>query len=200
VREISAVGGIPNLVMVEPCCPEEVAPLFDWCLDSHNGPSFLRLVSVPYRTAARLPEDYRPALGRGVSLRDGRDATIITAGLVMVAEALEAAERLAASGVSVGVVNLPWLNRIDMTWLAALASRTPVLVTLDNHFRAGGQGEKVLAALAQANLRSMPRSLAIGLEAVPPSGRNDEVLAALGLDAKGIAERVSGFLNEIAVG
>ena len=59
---------------------------------------------------------------------------------------------------------------------------------------------EVLAALAQTNLRSMPRCLAIGLEAVPPSGRNDEVLAALGLDAKGIAERVSGFLNEIAAG
>jgi transketolase len=195
VREISAVGGIPNLVMVEPCCPEEVAPLLDWCLQ-YAGPSFLRLVSLPYRTAARLPEGYRPSLGCGITLREGRDGTIVTAGLIMVAEALAAAEKLAADGVSFGVVNLPWLNRVDEAWLAELASRSPVLVTLDNHFRAGGQGEKVLAALAQGNVRPMPRCLAIGLEQVPPSGRNDEVLAALRLDAEGVARRILMFLAD----
>jgi len=194
VREISAIGGIPNLVMVEPCCPEEVGPLLDWCLDRHDGPSFLRLVSVPWRTAARLPQEYLPEAGRGVTLREGRDGTIVTAGLVMVAEALAAAERLASDGVSFGVVNLPWLNRVDAGWLAALASRAPVLVTVDNHFRSGGQGERVLAALAQTGVRPMPRCLAIGLEQVPPSGRNDEVLAALRLDASGLAARIRDFL------
>ncbi len=198
VREISALGGIPNMVMVEPCCAEEVAPLLDWCLEQHKGPSFLRLVSVPYKTAAALPKGYRPSLGRGVSLREGRDGTIVTAGLVMVAEALEAAERLAATGLSFGVVNLPWLNRVDEVWLAELAQRAPVLVTVDNHFRAGGQGEKVLAALAQSNVRPLPRCLAIGLEEVPPSGRNDEVLAALRLDAASLAERIRAFVSETA--
>jgi transketolase len=114
----------------------------------------------------------------------------------MVAEALRAAEKLAADGVSFGVVNLPWLNRVDEAWLAELASRSPVLVTLDNHFRAGGQGEKVLAALAQGNVRPMPRCLAVGLERVPPSGRNDEVLAALRLDAEGVARRIRVFLAD----
>ena len=71
VREISAVGGIPNLVMVEPCCPEEVGPLLDWCLNHHDGPSFLRLVSVPYLTRARLPRGYSPKLGCGVTCRRG---------------------------------------------------------------------------------------------------------------------------------
>lgn len=196
LREISAIGGIPNLVMVEPCCPEEVAPLLDWCLEQHQGPSFLRLISVPYKTAAQLPKGYRPSLGRGVTLREGRDGTIVTSGLVMVAEALVAAERLAADGVSVGVVNLPWLNRVDSAWLAELASRAPALVTLDNHFRAGGQGEKVMAALAQSTARPMPRCLAIGIEQVPPSGRNDEVLAVLRLDAEGIARRIRTFLAD----
>jgi transketolase len=194
LREISAVGGIPNLVMVEPCCPEEVPLLFDWCVDQYDGPSFLRLVSLPYVTNARLPANYMPRLGIGAPLRGGRDGTIITAGLVMVAEALVAAALLEADGISFGVVNLPWLNRVDRDWLAALATRSPVLVTLDNHFRAGGQGEMILAKLAQIPVRPMPRCLAIGVEATPPSGRNDEVLAALQLDAQGLAGRIRTFL------
>ncbi|MCZ7660886.1 MAG: thiamine pyrophosphate-dependent enzyme [Xanthobacteraceae bacterium] len=196
VREISAVGGIPNLVMVEPCCPEEVGALLDWCLEEHAGPSFLRLASVPYATAARLPAGYRPRLGCGVELRPGRDGTIVAAGLVMVAEALAAAELLAADGLAFGVASLPWLNRVDAAWLAGLATRSPVLVTLDNHFRAGGQGEMVLAALARSDVRPLPRCLAIGLEQVPPSGRNDEVLAALALDANGLRARIRAFLAD----
>ncbi|CUU42405.1 1-deoxy-D-xylulose-5-phosphate synthase [Blastochloris viridis] len=195
VREISAIGGIPNLVMVEPCCPEEVGPLFDWCL-AYDGPSFLRLASIPFVTAARLPAGYRPGLGAGVTLRGGRDAIIVAAGLVAVAQALAAAERLENDGRSIGVVNLPWLNRVDAGWLAGLVADVPALITLDNHFRPGGQGQYVLAALAAANVERMPRCLQIGLEDVPPCGRNDEVLGEIGLDAAGLADRIAHFLGE----
>jgi transketolase len=194
LRDISAVGGIPGLVMVEPCCPGEVGPLLDWCLEQHDGPSFVRLISVPYATGARLPAGYRPSLGVGVELRAGKDATIVTSGLVMVAEALGAAELLAARGRSVGVVNLPWLNRVDGRWIADLAGRTGAIVTLDNHFVAGGQGAAVLAALALAAPPRMPRCLSLGIDRVPPSGRNDEVLATLGLDRTSIADRIEAVI------
>jgi transketolase len=194
LREVSAVGGIPGLIVVEPCCPEEVEPLLTWCLDKHDGPSFLRLVSVPHPTEARLPLDYPPKMGCGVELRRGQDATIIASGLVMVSEALGATALLAARGRSVGVVNLPWLNRVDRTWIAGVAAGTGALVTLENHFTAGGQGMHVLAALAAANPGRMPRCLSLGVDGVPPSGRNDEVLAELGLDRQSVAERIEAFL------
>uniref|UniRef100_Q07IS1 Transketolase, central region n=1 Tax=Rhodopseudomonas palustris (strain BisA53) TaxID=316055 RepID=Q07IS1_RHOP5 len=194
VREISALGGIPNLVMAEPCCPEEVAPLLRWCLD-YQGPSFLRMISIPYSTDARLPADYVARPGHGVTLREGHDATLITAGLLLTAEALRAADRLAQRSISLGVVALPWLNRVDPAFIADVAARAPVLVTLDNHYRIGGQGQHVLAALATANPARMPRCLSIGLEECPPSGRNDEVLDAVGLDANRIAERIAGFIG-----
>jgi transketolase len=152
------------------------------------------LISVPYATGARLPAGYRPKLGVGVELRAGKDATIVTSGLVMVAEALGAAELLAARGRSVGVVNLPWLNRVDGRWIADLAGRTGAIVTLDNHFVAGGQGAAVLAALALAAPPRMPRCLSLGIDRVPPSGRNDEVLATLGLDRTSIADRIEAVI------
>ncbi|KPF66572.1 transketolase [Bosea sp. AAP35] len=190
VREISALGGIPGMVMVEPCCPEEVGPLFDWCARQHDGPSFLRLVSVPYATDAVLPPRYAPKRGCGVEIRPGSDGVIVAAGLVAVAEALEAADILSEAGQSFAVVNLPWLNVVDPSWLADLATHYPRLVTIDNHYRSGGQGQTVLAALAMLDLPQKPSVLSIGIESVPPSGRNDEVLAALGMDGASLAQRI----------
>lgn len=190
VREISALGGIPGLVMVEPCCPEEVEPLFKWCVEKHDGPSFLRLASVPYATDAELPEGYLPAKGRGVELKAGSDGVILAAGLVAVSEALEASRLLAEAGMSYAVVNMPWLNVVDHGWLRELAERFPSLVTVDNHYLAGGQGQMVLAALATLDRPTKPRTLMLGLDGVPPSGYNDEVLARVGLNGAAIAGRI----------
>ena len=90
---------------------------------------------------------------------------------------------------------LPWLNRVDDAYVSSLAARAPVLVTLDNHYRVGGQGQYVLTALATANVQRMPRCLQLGLDACPPSGRNDEVLDAVGLDGARIAERIRAFIG-----
>jgi transketolase len=194
VREISAIGGVPGMVMVEPCCPEEVAPLLDWCIHAHNGPSFLRLASMPYATAARLPHGYKPRKGHGYAVRAGPDGALVAAGLLGVAEALDAANLLRQQGQDFAVISLPWLNVIEPSWIADIAARYPAIVTLDNHYRQGGQGQMVLAAIAEHAV-ARPRCLSIGLEAVPPSGRTDEVLAALALDAAGIAARIWRFLS-----
>ncbi len=192
VREISALGGIPGMVMVEPCCPEDVAPLFDWCVDDHDGPSFLRLASMPYATSAAPPANWRPRKGEGYEVRAGKDGAIIAAGLLGVAEALNAADILAKRGLEIAVIALPWLNVIDAAWIADVAARYPLIATVDNHYRTGGQGTMVLAAIAE-HAKARPRCVSIGLEAVPPSGRNDEVLAATGLDGASIARRIESL-------
>ena len=91
------------------------------------------------------------------------------------------------------VVNLPWLNRVDAEWIAGLAEGKRLLVTLDDHYVDGGQGEKVLAALARAGV-AIP-TLTLGVNGVPPSGQPGEVLERLGLDAAGIAAMVGGALE-----
>lgn len=195
VRDISAVGGVPGMAMVEPCHPDEVAPLLDWCLNAHDGPSFLRMVSIPYVLPFSLPADYTPTPGQGVALTDGADALLTTYGPVMTSEAVKAAALLAEQGVGLKVVNLPWLNRVDGAWLAqALGSRRH-LVTLDNHYVDGGQGDRVLAALALAGALGGVTCQRLGLTDVPPSGTNDEVLQAVALDAASLARRIAAALG-----
>jgi transketolase len=193
VREISAVGGVPNLVMAAPSCPEAVAPLLDWCLEVHDGPSFLRMASLPVVTDYAWPEGSRPEVGQGVTLVEGEDAVLIGSGPVLLAQAVRAARLLAERGVGLKVVDLPWLNRVDDAWLAEAVGGRRLLVTLDDHYVDGGQGEKVLAALARSG-RAAP-VLQLGLHDVPPCGQPGEVLERLGLDAEAIAQAVQAKLG-----
>lgn len=193
VRDISCVGAVPNLIMAEPSCPEEVAPLLDWCLNKHDGASFLRMVSIPCILPYSLPVNYRPTLGRGVALTEGRDIVIITAGMVMLSEAVKAASLLERRGLSATIVNLPWLNRIDQDWLRDCIAGSRLLVTIDNHYINGGQGDMVLSAVAELGISLPCRKL--GLTETPPSGTNDQVLQAVGLDGESIATRVAAMIT-----
>lgn len=192
VREISGIGGIPNLVMAEPATPEDVAALFGWCL-GYKGPSFLRMASIPYVTAAETPKGWRPVEGQGYVVREGADGVIFAAGLVGVAECLAAADLLAQQGRQWRVVAHPWLNRVDPVWLAETIGARPHVVTYDNHFVVGGQGQMLKAAIAALPGRTKPSCMSLGLHETPPSGRNDEVLARLGLDAAAIAQKIIGL-------
>jgi transketolase len=189
VREISAIGGVPGMVMVEPSCPEDVAPLLSWCVEEHDGPSFLRMASMPYATDAKPPAAWKPRKGVGYEVRAGKGGAIIAAGLLAVSEALRAADETGFAAIA-----MPWLNVVDPDWIAEVTTRYPVIVTIDNHYRAGGQGQYLLAALAEC-AAAKPRCLSIGLTEVPPSGRNDEVLAALALDGESIARRIKTFVS-----
>ena len=193
VREISAVGGVPNLVMVAPSCPAEVGALLDWCLDVHDGPSFLRMASLPADIDYDVPASYRPAPGRGFAISEGKDAVLIGSGPTLLVQAVKASRLLAEAGVGLMVVNLPWLNRMDPAWIASLAEGRRLLVTLDDHYLEGGQGQKVLAALASSG--ASIKTLQLGMTGVPPSGQPGEVLERLRLDAKGIAAGVREALG-----
>ena len=193
VREVSAVGGVPGLVMVAPSCPGAVGPLLDWCLEAHDGPSFLRMASLPAEIVWDAPAGWRPEPGRGFEIAQGADAVLIGSGPILLAQAVKASRALAERGIGLAVVDMPWLNRVDDDWLAGVARGRRLVVTLDDHYLEGGQGEKLLAALARAGV-AVP-TLQLGLSAVPPSGQPGEVLQRVGLDAAGIAEAIAARLG-----
>ena len=193
VRDIAALGGIPRLEMIEPCNARETAAAVEYAVRRAPGSCYLRLTSLPVETPFELPADYRLEPGRGTLLRPGAHALVIGYGPVLLAEAMRAAAQLSRERArEVAVVNLPWLNRVDTEWLAELAGRVPVLFTLDNHYLAGGQGERLAAALAELALPV--RLIRIGLSDVPPCGTNVEVLHACGLDAPSLAARIAAEL------
>lgn len=189
VRDISALAAIPGLTLVEPSCEAEVGLLLDWCIREAPGGSYLRLISIPCKLSYQLPAGYRPRRGQGVTLVDGRDAVVITYGPVLLGAAVDAARiLLEEKGTSVKVINLPWLNYVDAAWLREAIGPCRAVHCLDNHYVAGGQGDLVARSVA-----AWGAGIAVhihGLQDVPPTGTNPQVLNACGLDASSLVSRV----------
>jgi transketolase len=190
VRDISALGAMPGMALIEPFSESEVRAAVRWIVHEAPGPVYLRLCSVPWSLGFDPPEIEELVPGRGTVIRQGRDLTFVGAGPVMIGGAWHAVELLAEEGVDAGVIEIPWLRDVDGVWLAENAA--DLVVTLDNHYVSGGQGDAVLAALA-ADAPDV-RVHKIGVTSIPKSGGNNEVLAAHGLDGEGIAGQVTRLL------
>jgi transketolase len=177
VRDISALGAMPGMALVEPYCEAEVEQVVRWAVHEAPGSVYIRLVSVPWELGfePRVADELMP--GRGTVLREGEDGWFVTTGPVTVAQAWAAAEELGGWGV----IALPWLRDVEGAWLSELVGDAPVAV-LDNHYVIGGQGDAVMRALGR-------RVSVLGVDRVPECGTNEEVLRAHGLDAASIAER-----------
>jgi len=203
VRDISALAACPNLILAEPCAEAEVGALLELLADKTGESAYLRLVSVKWPLPFELPASYRPTVGRGVVVREGRDAVAFGYGPWLLSNTFEAAEEIEkTTGVSVRLVNLPWLNRIDEAWLREVIGNRRMIVTLDNHYLTGGQGEMIAAAVARLALQPSPRVIALGVTELPECGTNDEVLAHHGLDVAGLVKslraRIASSAPQIA--
>jgi transketolase len=185
VRDISAMGAMPGMALIEPASEAQVREAIEWAVREAPGPVYVRLVSVPWQ----LDFETEPLVaGRGQIVREGADGTFVAAGPVMLSQASAAAAALASQGLNYAVVALPWLRGIDGAWLAEVAGDGP-LVTLDNHYVDGGQGDAVLRALSEYG--ASRQVLRLGVTAVPVCGDNLDVLRAHGLDGESIAARVT---------
>jgi transketolase len=195
VRDISALASVPGLVMLEPSCEEEVAPAVEYCVRGTPESCYLRLVSIPCQVPYRLPASYRLTEGRGVALTEGDDAILFAYGPVLLAQAFEAASLLREErGIGLTVVNLPWLNRVDESWLRDTVGEHRHVFTLDDHYVAFGQGQMIAARLAALGLSSaVVRQL--GVAELPVCGQNAETLTAHGLDAASLAREVAAVVE-----
>jgi transketolase len=193
VRDISAIGSVPGLTAIEPCCERESRMAIRWAVERNAASTYLRFVNVPLDLPYSLPDAYALEAGRGVTLREGRDAAIVGYGPILMAGAWRAADELSAQGISAAVINLPWLNRIEDAWVRGTLGCFPVIVTLDNHYVALGQGVMVAAALARNGVRAAVHS--IGLTDIPACGSNAEVLQHHGLDGSSIAHAVHACIH-----
>lgn len=190
VRDISSLGAVPNLVVLAPATEPETAAALDWALNVSLQSTYLRLSSIPCVLPFEVRGESKLVEGRGTVLRDGRDAVIFAYGPVMTSQAFLAADLLEKDALSVKVVNLPWLNRVDASWLAEVVRGAKWMFSVDDHYIRGGQGEMLLAALAEAGWPASLKAKRLGLENVPACGQNDEILRHHGLDGQGIAEAV----------
>ena len=190
VRDISALSAVPNLLLAEPSAEPEVHALFDYLVNQSNESAYLRLVSVKWPLPFVYPSNIRVQPGRGWVVRSGTDAVVFGYGPWLLSNAWHAADELQRTiGASICIVNLPWLNRVDAPWLHQTIGGSRTVITLDNHYLHGGQGEMLAAAIAELGLASTVRVSRIGVTELPECGTNDEVLGYHRLDVPGLVEQ-----------
>lgn len=182
-EDIALMRSIPNMVIINPADDVEAYQAVLAAAD-FEGPVYMRFgrLAVPRVNA----EDYKFELGKGVTLRDGKDVTIVATGL-MVNEALIAAQELKAEGIDARVINIHTIKPIDKDILVKAAKETGAVVTAEEHSVIGGLGSAVTEVLSE--LCPVP-VLRLGVEdTFGKSGPAVELLKIFGLDAKHIAEK-----------
>ena len=182
-EDIALMRSIPNMVIINPADDVEAFQAVLAATD-FEGPVYMRFgrLAVPRVNS----EDYKFELGKGVTLKDGKDVTIVATGL-MVNEALIAADELKAEGIDARVINIHTIKPIDKEILVRAAKETGAIVTAEEHSIIGGLGSAVTEVLSE--LCPVP-VLRLGVEdTFGKSGPAVELLKIFGLDAKHIAEK-----------
>jgi 1-deoxy-D-xylulose-5-phosphate synthase len=192
--DIAYMRCLPNMVVMAPGDAWDIAPMLEFAL-RHDAP-----VSIRYPKANALdvsqsgspnPAEFsgeRPPieLGRSETLRWGSDGVILCFGTLL-SEALEAANRLAAEGLEVGVVNARFAKPIDRDIVERAIRECGFVVTLEEGCLMGGFGSAVLEAASDMNLDTS-RVKRLGIpDRFIEHGERSELLADLHLNAAGIA-------------
>jgi transketolase len=181
IEDVAWTRAIANMTVIVPADPIETASAVR-AAAATDGPVFLRISRMPVPTVTADAPAF--AIGRAVTLRPGRDVTIVAAG-VMVGRALEAAALLSADGIDAAVMNLSTIRPIDHDAIVEAARRGPI-VTVEEHTVHGGLG----SAVAEVVVETHPtRMRLLGVPGVfAPTGSAVFLLAHFGLDAPGIRD------------
>jgi transketolase len=189
VDDVSIMRAMPGMVTVSPADDVEARQVLRWAA-AYDGPCYVRLVRDA--TQRLFGDDYRFAFGRAVTVREGRDVTLISTG-AQTPRVVDAADLLAADGIDAHVVHVPTIKPLDVAAIVAAAERTGRVITVEEHTVIGGLGGAVAEALSEHRPTPVNR---IGLQDLyPQSGPNDDLLEIYGLSAPRVADQVRGILR-----
>jgi transketolase len=189
LRDASLMAAIPGVTVVHPSNARETRALVEWAVLEAPESLAIRLAIGPSPRHIELPPGYMPTPGVGVTLREGGDAMLVAYGPVMLHEALTAAELLELRGVEVAVVAMPWLDRVDLDWLASTFSGVSDVLVVEDHAPVGALGDTLRRALPA--LADPPTLRVAGVEGWPACGTPTEALRHHRLDGASLAERVA---------
>ena len=188
IRDVSLLGALPNMTIVQPGSSDETSALLRWAVEEAGDNVAIRLAIGPSPRDIELPAGYEPTVGWGAVLRDGEDAVLLAYGPVLLHEALVAAERLAGDGVDLRVVNMPWLNRVDPDWVSVEIARYRHVLVLEDHAPVGALGDAMRRVLVGREVT------VYGVEGWPACGTPEEVLGFHQLDGASLAGRIAAQL------
>jgi transketolase len=188
IEDLSWIRAISDMIVVVPADPQQTRDVVRWAAQS-DKPSYVRVARV--KVPAVTPPDTPFELGKALQLRAGSDVTLVATG-TMVSRALDAAELLAASGVSARVLNMATIVPLDEAVIVRAAADTGRIVTVEEARTTGGLG----AAVAEIVVRTTPVPMRmLGVSGFAPTGKTEFLYEYFGLTADGIVRAARELLD-----
>ncbi|MDD7795659.1 transketolase family protein [Clostridium sp. 'White wine YQ'] len=190
IEDLALMRSIPGMTVICPSDAVETDAAIK-AIAEFNGPCYVRLG----RAAVNIVNDnadYKFQIGKGVTLKDGNDVTLVATG-IMVDVVLEAREILEAEGISTRVINIHTLKPIDSEILVKAAKETGAIVSAEEHNIIGGLG----SAISEVISEEVPVPvIKVGVkDTFGESGKPDELLKAYGLTAEEVVKAAKKALS-----
>lgn len=189
-EDIALMRTIPGMTVINPADDVEARAAVEAAI-LHDGPVYLRFgrLAVP---VFNDPASYKFELGKGITLRDGKDITIVATGL-MVNEAIEAGKVLAEEGIDARIINIHTIKPLDEELICKAAAETGRILTVEEHSVIGGLGSAVCDAVAE-KCPCVVRKIGVN-DIFGCSGPAAELLKKFGLSAENIVKNAKEMLG-----
>lgn len=189
-EDIALMRAIPGMVVLNPADHYEMKAAVKAAVE-YQGPVYIRLGRLAVESCNNN-DDYSFEIGKGITLREGNDITVIATGL-MVGEAIQAVDALAGEGIRARLIDMHTIKPLDRELVLKAAKETGRIVTVEEHSIIGGLGEAVAACLSEECPTPLTR---VGVRDVfGHSGPAVDLLKEFGLCAEGIASAVKKALG-----
>ncbi len=195
VEDLAMMRALPNMTVLAPGDPVETR-LATEAVARWRGPCYLRLGKAGEPVVHRTEPDFQ--IGRAITLREGSDVALISTG-GMLKTAADAAELLAARGISAQVLSLPTIKPLDQESIRRAAARAPLVCVLEEHGESGGLSDAVARCLVSVPGAARVRFISLDMLELWERGAvgSQAYLCGLaGLSPEGVCRRVIGWLEE----
>lgn len=190
-EDIALMRSIPGMVILNPADHYEMLAAVKAAAE-HVGPVYIRLGRLAVESFNNN-DDYKFEIGKGITLRDGKDITIIATGL-MVGEAVKAVKALEAAGIDARLIDMHTIKPLDTELVRKAAQETGRIVTVEEHNVVSGLGEAVASYLSEVCPTPVTK---IGVNDVfGHSGPAVDLLKEFGLSAENIEATVKKVLGK----
>ncbi|MEU6681017.1 transketolase C-terminal domain-containing protein [Streptomyces sp. NPDC046925] len=191
LEDLAVMRMLPNMTVLVPADAAATEQLLR-ASARIPGPVYLRLGRG---ATPALPPGAEPLrIGTAQTLRRGADVTLIATGPHPVLTALEAAGELAAAGIEAAVLNMHTIKPLDRQAIVTAAARARGIVTVEEHWAAGGLGSAVSEVVAELGVACPVRRVAVADRFAAGSGGQRHLLARNGIDGATVIEHVRRLL------
>lgn len=188
LEDIAIFRSLANMVVLAPADSVEVKKMMRFA-HKYQGPVYMRIARDPYPII--FSDEYEFQLGKAVTLKEGKDVSIISTG-TQTSRSLVAAENLEEEGISTSVIHMPTIKPIDKEAIIFAAQSTGIIVTAEEHNIYGGLGSSVAEVLVEECPVPMMR---VGVkDRNSESGPNNEMLEKYEISSKHIIKTVKSAL------